>query len=254
MTLCVFFVLFVAIFPIMNFEIIPAIDIRGGKCVRLIQGDYAQETVYGDDPLAMAHKWASEGATRIHIVDLDGARDGQSGNLEIISKIASEIKVPIQVGGGIRTHDALDALLDAGVQRCILGTKAAQDTRWAEETFAIYADAVILGVDARDGKVAVAGWQETSGTDAIQFARYMEEAGCMRIVFTDIARDGMLQGPNLDAMKAMAQAVEIPVIASGGLSNADDVAALKAIDGIEGVITGKALYAGNVTLKDLLAA
>ena len=237
----------------MNFEIIPAIDIRGGKCVRLIQGDYNQETVYGDDPLQMAHKWADEGATRIHIVDLDGARDGNSGNLEIISKIASEIKIPIQVGGGIRTHDTLDALLDAGAQRCILGTKAAQDTRWAEETFAIYADAVILGIDARDGKVAVSGWQETSGADAVGFARYMEEAGCMRIIFTDIARDGMLQGPNLEAMRAMANAVEIPVIASGGLSNAGDVAALRGIDGLEGVITGKALYAGNVTLKELLA-
>ena len=237
----------------MNFEIIPAIDIRGGQCVRLIQGDYNQETVYGDDPLAMAHKWADEGATRIHIVDLDGARDGKSANFDVISKIAQEIKIPIQVGGGIRTHDALDALLDAGVQRCILGTKAAQDTRWAEETFAIYADAVILGIDAREGKVAVSGWQETSGAEAIGFARYMEEAGCMRIIFTDIARDGMLQGPNLAAMQGMAQAVEIPVIASGGLSNTADVAALRAIDGLEGVITGKALYAGNVTLKELLA-
>ena len=237
----------------MNFEIIPAIDIRGGQCVRLIQGDYNQETVYGDDPLQMAHKWASEGATRIHIVDLDGARDGQSANFDVIAKIASEIKVPIQVGGGIRTHDALDALLDAGVQRCILGTKAAQDTRWAEETFAIYADAVILGIDARDGKVAVSGWQETSGADAKGFAKYMEEAGCMRIIFTDIARDGMLQGPNLAAMQGMAQAVEIPVIASGGVQSVADLAPLRAIDGIEGVIIGKALYEGTVTLKALLA-
>ena len=236
----------------MNFEIIPGIDIRGGQCVRLIQGDYNQETVYGDDPLAMAHQWADQGAVRIHIVDLDGARDGQSGNLEIISKIASELSIPVQVGGGIRTHDTLDALLDAGVQRCILGTKAAQDTRWAEETFAIYADAVILGIDARDGKVAVSGWQETSGADAKNFAKYMEEAGCMRIIFTDIARDGMLQGPNLAAMQGMAQVVEIPVIASGGVQSVADLAPLRAIAGIEGVIIGKALYEGTVTLKALL--
>ena len=238
----------------MTFEIIPAIDIRGGQCVRLIQGNYAQETVYGADPLAMAHQWADQGAGRIHIVDLDGARDGQSGNLEIISKIASELSIPVQVGGGIRTHDTLDTLLGAGVQRCILGTKAAQDTRWAEETFAIYADAVILGIDARDGKVAVSGWQETSSADAIGFARYMEEAGCMRIIFTDIARDGMLSGPNLEAMQSMAEAVEIPVIASGGVQSAKDLAPLQAIAGVEGVIIGKALYEGKVTLQELLAS
>ena len=236
----------------MNFEIIPAIDIRGGQCVRLMQGDYNLETVYGDDPLQMAHKWADEGATRLHIVDLDGARDGSSTNFEVISKIAAELSIPVQVGGGIRTHDTLDALLDAGVQRCILGTKAAQDTRWAEETFAIYADAVILGIDARDGKVAVAGWQETSTTDAKTFAKYMEEAGCLRIIFTDIARDGMLQGPNLAALQGMAGAVEIPVIASGGVQSVADLAPLRALDGIEGVIVGKALYEGTVTLRDLL--
>ncbi len=238
----------------MNFEIIPAIDIRGGQCVRLIQGDYAQETVYGDDPLAMAHQWADEGATRLHIVDLDGARDGQSVNHEIIARIASQLSIPVQVGGGLRTQEALDNLLDAGVQRCVIGTQAAKDTRWAEETFAIYADAVILGIDARDGKVAVSGWQETSQLDAVTFARYMEEAGCMRIIFTDIARDGMLSGPNLEAMQAMAKAVEIPVIASGGVGSAADVTALRALEDLEGVIVGKALYAGKVTLKQLLGS
>ena len=236
----------------MNFQIIPAIDIRGGKCVRLLQGDYAQETVYGDDPLQMAHQWASQGAGRLHIVDLDGARDGQSANFEIIARIASELSIPLQVGGGLRTQQALDDLLDAGVERCVIGTQAAKDTRWAEETFAIYADAVILGIDARDGKVAVSGWQETSQLDAVTFARYMEEAGCMRIIFTDIARDGMLSGPNLEAMAGMAGAVEIPVIASGGVAGAAHVAALREVDGLEGVIIGKALYDGKVTLQDLL--
>ena len=236
----------------MKLEIIPAIDIRGGQCVRLMQGDYNLETVYGDDPLQMAQQWADQGATRIHIVDLDGARQGTSTNFDIIARIAAEVKIPLQVGGGLRTQEALDALLDAGVQRCIIGTQAAKDTRWAEETFAIYADAVILGIDARDGKVAVEGWQETSQLDAKTFAQYMEEAGCMRIIFTDIARDGMLQGPNFAAMEGMAQTVEIPIIASGGVQSAADLAPLRSIDGIEAVIVGKALYEGTVTLKDLL--
>ncbi|RYG71167.1 1-(5-phosphoribosyl)-5-[(5-phosphoribosylamino)methylideneamino]imidazole-4-carboxamide isomerase [bacterium] len=238
----------------MNFEIIPAVDIRGGKCVRLLQGDYAQETVYGNDPLEMAKKWEGEGATRLHIVDLDGAREGVSANLDVISRIAKELKIPVQVGGGIRNFDALDALLDAGVQRGILGTQAARNPQWAEEAFAIYADAVILGLDARDGKVAVEGWQETSQVSAIQFAKYMVEAGCMRIIFTDIARDGMLTGPNLEALAEMAEAVKIPVIASGGIKAASDVAELRKIPYIEGLISGKALYEGTTTMSELLKA
>ncbi|PQV64407.1 1-(5-phosphoribosyl)-5-[(5-phosphoribosylamino)methylideneamino] imidazole-4-carboxamide isomerase [Abditibacterium utsteinense] len=238
----------------MKFEIIPAIDIRGGKCVRLIQGDYNQETVYGDDPLEMAKRWAGEGATRIHIVDLDGAKGGVSSNLEVIQKIAGELKIPVQVGGGIRNFEALDALLDAGVQRGILGTQAAKDPHFAEEAFAIYADAVILGIDARDGKIAVEGWQETSNVSAVQFAKYMVEAGCMRIIFTDIARDGMLTGPNLEALREMAKAVEIPIIASGGVKSSLDVAPLREIEGIEGLITGKAIYENRATLREFLSA
>lgn len=238
----------------MKFEIIPAIDIRGGQCVRLLQGDYARETVYGTDPLAMAQRWADEGATRLHIVDLDGARDGVSANLEVIQKIAQTLQIPVQVGGGIRTFEALDALLDAGVQRCILGTQAAKNPQWAEEAFAIYADAVILGLDARDGKVAVSGWQETSQVSAVQFAKYMAEAGAMRIIFTDIARDGMLTGPNVEALREMAEAVEIPIVASGGVKTAADVASLRAIPNVEGVISGKALYEGTTTLRELLDA
>ncbi len=238
----------------MKFEIIPAIDIRGGKCVRLLQGDYARETTYGDDPLEMAKRWADEGATRLHIVDLDGARDGVSSNLGVIQSIASALKIPVQVGGGIRNFDALDALLDAGVQRGILGTQAAKSPQFAEEAFAIYADAVILGIDARDGKVAVEGWQQTSNVSAVQFAKYMEEAGCLRIIFTDIARDGMLTGPNLEALREMASAVEIPIIASGGVQSASDVAPLREINGIEGLISGKALYEGATTLRELIDA
>lgn len=238
----------------MKFEIIPAIDIRGGKCVRLLQGDYNQETVYGDDPLEMAKRWAGEGATRLHIVDLDGARDGVSANLGAIQSIAGALQIPVQVGGGIRTFEALDALLEAGVQRGILGTQAAKDPHFAEEAFAIYADAVILGVDSKDGKVAVEGWQEVSNVSAIQFAKYMAEAGCMRIIFTDIARDGMLTGPNLEALAEMTKAVEIPIIASGGIKSSLDVAPLREIAGIEGLITGKALYENRATLREFLTA
>lgn len=238
----------------MNLEIIPAIDIRGGKCVRLLQGDYAQETVYGDDPVEMANRWVSEGATRLHVVDLDGARDGKPANLEIVRAIAQAIKIPVQLGGGLRSHEAIEAALDAGVNRCVLGTAAAQNPDWAEETFAIFADAVVLGLDARDGKVAVAGWRETSQIDAKEFARYMQDAGCARIIFTDIARDGMLQGPNLPALQGMAEAIDIPLIASGGVQAASDAALLAPIEGIEGVIVGKALYEGTTTLKALIAA
>ncbi len=238
----------------MKFEIIPAIDIRGGKCVRLLQGDYARETVYGDDPLEMAKRWAGEGAQRLHIVDLDGARDGVSAHLAVIQSIAGALEIPVQVGGGIRSFDALDALLDAGVQRGILGTQAAKDPHFAEEAFAIYADAVILGIDAKDGKVAVEGWQETSNVSAVQFAKFMVEAGCMRIIFTDIARDGMLTGPNLEALQEMASAVEIPIIASGGVKSSLDVAPLREIEGIEGLITGKAIYENRATLREFLSA
>ena len=238
----------------MKFEIIPAIDIRGGKCVRLLQGDYNQETIYGADPLEMAKRWAGEGAQRLHLVDLDGARDGVSANLGVIQQIAGNLEIPVQVGGGIRTFEALDALLDAGVQRGILGTAAAKNPGWAEEAFAIYADAVILGIDAKGGKVAVEGWQETSDVSAVSFAKFMAEAGCMRIIFTDIARDGMLTGPNLEALKEMASAVEIPIIASGGVKSASDVLPLRQIENIEGLITGKALYENRATLREFLDA
>lgn len=238
----------------MQFQIIPAIDIRGGKCVRLMQGDYARETIYGDDPLEMALRWEGEGATRLHIVDLDGARDGKSANFDAIRSIAQTVKIPVQVGGGIRTFDALDALLDAGVRRCVLGTVLAKNQSFAEEAFAIYADAVIAGIDARDGKIAVEGWQESSQVDAVRFAAYMEELGAMRIIFTDIARDGMLSGPNIEQLSALCEAISIPVIASGGVHGEADVMQLKTIEGVEGVITGKALYEGTTTLRALLGA
>lgn len=233
-------------------EIIPAIDLRGGKCVRLLQGKYDEETVYGDDPIAMAQRWQDEGGTRLHVVDLDGARDGVSANIEIVEKIAKTLTIPVQMGGGLREASTIQRALDAGVQRCIIGTKAAQEPQWAQQMFAQFGDAIILGLDARDGMVATAGWVENSQLPAVHFAQAMQEAGCSRIIFTDIARDGTLAGPNAEALRGISEAVEIPVIASGGVHKATDIRILRNIPGVEGIIVGKALYAGTTTMADLL--
>lgn len=233
-------------------EIIPAIDLRNGKCVRLVQGDYNHETIYGDDPVAMALRWQNEGATRLHIVDLDGARDGKPANLEIIARIAQTLSIPTQMGGGLRTREAIQSTLDAGVTRCIVGTKAVEEPQWAQQMFAEFGDAVILGLDARDGMVATAGWIETSTVPAVSFAQTMQERGCHRIIFTDIARDGMLSGPNAQALRAIGEAVEIPIVASGGVHKATDVRILKNLPNVEAVIVGKALYEGTASLRDLI--
>lgn len=234
-------------------EIIPAIDIRGGKCVRLLQGNYSEETVYGDDPLEMAVKFESEGATRLHVVDLDGARDGAPTNLPIISRIASTLKIPVQTGGGLRERDDIARVLESGVQRCIVGTKAAREPQWAQQMFAEFGDAIILGLDARDGFVAVSGWEESTQLPAAHFAQTMQSFGCARIIFTDIARDGTLAGPNAEALREIAEAVDIPVIASGGVHKTTDIRILKNIPNVEAAIVGKALYEGTATLKQLLA-
>lgn len=233
-------------------EIIPAIDLRDGKCVRLVQGDYNHETIYGDDPVAMAKRWQDEGATRLHVVDLDGARDGQPANLEIIARIAQALSIPVQMGGGLRTREAIQSTLDGGVTRCIIGTKAVEDAPWAQQMFAEFGDSIILGIDAREGMVAVAGWRETSAVPAVAFAQTMQERGCRRIIFTDIARDGTLSGPNAAALRAVGEAVEIPIIASGGVHKATDVRILKNLPNVEAAIVGKALYEGTATMEQLL--
>ena len=233
-------------------EIIPAIDLRNGKCVRLLQGDYNHETIYGDDPVAMAKRWQDEGATRLHLVDLDGARDGKPANLTIIERIAQALSIPTQMGGGLRTREAIQSTLDAGVTRCIIGTKAVEDAPWAQQVFTEFGDAVILGIDARDGMVAVAGWRETSTVPAVSFAQTMQERGCRRIIFTDIARDGTLAGPNAAALRAVGEAVEIPIIASGGVHKATDIRILRNLPNVEATIVGKALYAGTATMEQLL--
>jgi phosphoribosylformimino-5-aminoimidazole carboxamide ribotide isomerase len=233
-------------------EIIPAIDIRNGKCVRLLQGRYDEETIYGDDPLEMACRFESEGATRLHVVDLDGARDGAPTNLPIISRIAQTLKIPVQTGGGLRTRDDVLGVLQAGIARVIIGTKAAREPQWAQQIFAEFGEQIVLGLDARDGFVAVSGWEESTQLPAAHFAQTMQSFGCARIIFTDIARDGTLAGPNAAALREICEAVEIPVIASGGVHKTSDIRILKNIAGVEGAIVGKALYEGTASLPQLL--
>jgi phosphoribosylformimino-5-aminoimidazole carboxamide ribotide isomerase len=236
--------------------VIPAIDIRGGQCVRLHQGDYARETVYGADPVEMALRWEAEGAERLHVVDLDGARDGTGANREIVARIAQAVRIPVQTGGGLRNAGAIAWMLDRGIERCVVGTTAALDRDLAATLFREFGDSVILGLDARDGRVAVKGWREVLDLEAVPFALDMVALGARRIIYTDIACDGTLEGPNLEAMAAMARAAGVPVIASGGVSRAEDIAALAALPppGVEWVITGKALYAGTLTLSEALKA
>ncbi len=227
---------------------IPAIDIRGGKCVRLAQGEYSRETVYGDDPVAMALHWQALGGVRLHVVDLDGAREGSPCNHEIIAAIAQALDIPVQVGGGIRDADTVEKLLALGVDRCILGTRAAQDPEWALEMFRTFGERLILGIDAKDGKVAVKGWVETTELTATELALQLKAAGAVRIVYTDISRDGMLTGPNVHATARLAEDTGMAVIASGGMSAIDDLIHLSKHPGIEAAIIGRALYTGGIDL------
>lgn len=240
----------------MGFELIPAIDIRGGKCVRLQQGDYSRETVFGEDPVEMARRWEGEGGARLHVVDLDAARSGQPENLRIVEKIAAALSIPVQMGGGVRNREAVQRTLEAGVQRAIIGTAAAADPDAARALFSEFGDRLILGVDARDGKVAVAGWEQTTSWEALDLAREMAAAGARRLIFTDIATDGMGTGPSLESTRRLAVALDIPVIASGGVGAPEDVLAVAALEasGVEGVIVGKALYTGAVRLAETVAA
>ena len=229
---------------------IPAIDLLGGRCVRLAQGDYARETVYGDDPLAMALRWQQAGARRLHVVDLDGARTGSPVNHEVIGAMAMALEIPVQVGGGIRESETVERLLMLGVDRCILGTRAAQDAEWGTSMFRTFGERLILGIDAHNGYVAIKGWQETTGLTAIALARMFYEAGARRIIYTDISRDGMLTGPNVEATAQLATESGMAVIASGGMSSLDDLRRLSQYPGIEGAIIGRALYTGAIDLAD----
>ena len=234
--------------------IIPAIDLRAGKCVRLVKGRLDRETVYSDDPAAMARLWEKLGAARLHVVDLDGAFSGRPKNLETITEIVGAVSIPIQVGGGIRDLETAQALFDIGVERVILGTVAIQQPDLVEQACTSFGDRIIIGIDARDGKVAIEGWGVTAEKDATELAEEMLQAGAQRVIFTDIRRDGTLEGPNIEAIEDLARKTRMKVIASGGVSVPDDLRALKKLEplGVEGVIIGKSLYAGTVKLEEAL--
>jgi phosphoribosylformimino-5-aminoimidazole carboxamide ribotide isomerase len=235
-------------------EVWPAIDLRGGQCVRLQQGDYARETVFGDDPAAMARHWVAQGARRLHLVDLDGARDGIPANLASVEAIVQAVSVPCELGGGIRSEESIRRLLDLGVARIVIGTLALRQPDWFRRMCRQFAGRLVLGIDARNGRVATEGWLATSEASAIDLARELAAAaGLAAIVYTDIATDGMLAGPNVEAMARMQAAVEVPVVASGGITTREDVARLAAVP-MAGCIIGRALYEGRLTVPEALAA
>ncbi|MCG8403150.1 MAG: 1-(5-phosphoribosyl)-5-[(5-phosphoribosylamino)methylideneamino]imidazole-4-carboxamide isomerase [Firmicutes bacterium] len=235
--------------------IIPAIDLRAGKCVRLVEGKLDRETIYSDDPVAVACVWENSGAQLLHVVDLDGAFAGSPRNLDTVSSIIESIDIPVQVGGGIRDLDTVDRLLQMGVQRVILGTVAIQNPLLVAEAVSRFRDRIVVGIDARNGKVAIEGWGLTAEKDVQEMAADVSGMGVTRIIFTDISRDGTLKGPNLEAVKKLALSSNLKIIASGGVSTIKDIEALKTLEpmGVEGVIVGKALYAGTVDIFDALA-
>lgn len=239
-------------------QIIPAMDLKEGKCVRLTQGVFTQAEIYSEDPVKYALRWQSEGATRLHIVDLDGAKAGmvQPHNLNVVRQIIRRVNIPVQLGGGIRSTEVIERVLNMGVDRVILGTSVAQNDEIARSALMMYGEKVIIGIDARDGFVAISGWQQRLDESAVSFARRMVAMNAKRIIYTDISRDGMLGGVNIAAISEMVAAVPVPIIASGGVGSLEDIHALKAIRAVnlEGVIVGKALYAGKVSLSEAIAA
>jgi phosphoribosylformimino-5-aminoimidazole carboxamide ribotide isomerase len=233
-------------------QIYPAIDLRDGKCVRLKQGDYAQETVFGIDPAAMAGRWVADGATYLHIVDLDGAKEGRSVNGRSVRAIVKAAGVPCQLGGGLRTEDDIKDALSWGLARVIVGTKALQSPKWLMQMAHRFPGRIVLGIDARDGKVATQGWLDVSEIAALDLARQCARPPLSAIIYTDISRDGMMQGANVAAMAEMAAAVPLPVIASGGVTTLDDVSRLQEA-GLAGCIIGRALYEGQIKLREVVA-
>jgi phosphoribosylformimino-5-aminoimidazole carboxamide ribotide isomerase len=234
-------------------QIWPAIDLRGGKCVRLQQGDYDRETVFGEDPAEMARHWVAQGAEYLHLVDLDGARDGKPTNLPSIRSILQAVTIPCELGGGIRSEETVGQLLDLGMSRLVIGTKALQEPDWFRRLCREFPGRLVLGIDARDGRVATEGWLQTSNVAATDMARQFNGEPIAALIYTDIATDGMLAGPNVDAMRQMQAAVDMPVIASGGVTTVDDVRALAAVP-VAGCIVGRALYEGHLLLRDALLA
>jgi len=233
--------------------IYPAIDIKDGRCVRLVQGKFNDVTVYSDHPVEMAMKFEQLGAEYLHVVDLDGARHGNPQNIAAISEMAVKLGIPIQLGGGIRSIEMIEIILCRGIHRVILGTSAVKDPELVKRAVQSFGSSLAVAIDAKDGMVAIEGWAKTSEFTAIGFAKKMEELGAKIIIYTDISRDGMLKGPNLKAMEDMVKAVGIDVIASGGVTKLQDIKNLKEI-GMAGAIVGKALYTGDVNLQEAIAA
>lgn len=237
-------------------NVIPAIDVLEGRCVRLYQGDYGRSQTFSEDPVAVARRWVEQGATRLHVVDLDGAKNGQPVNQQTIRAIAQAVSVPIQVGGGLRDRSHVADVLEAGAQQVILGTVAVEQPTLVQELCQDFPGQILVGIDARNGRVATRGWLETSDVQAVMLAQQMENWGVAALIYTDILRDGTLEGPNLDALREMATGISIPVIASGGVSSVTDLLSLLALEsiGVTGVIVGRSLYTGNVSLKEALQA
>jgi len=233
-------------------QIIPAIDLKDGKCVRLRQGKFSEVTVYYDNPEDAALRWQNEGAEVLHVVDLDGAKEGKIGNLPSIKKIREAFRGNIEVGGGIRRIEDIELLLSVGIDRVIVGTIAVQSPDFVKEVCKRFPKKIIVGIDAKDGLVAVKGWVEVTEIRAIELALKMQDYGIWGIIYTDISRDGMLTGPNIEATKALVESVKVPVIASGGVSSIEDIRKLAEIPKLWGVITGKAIYSGAINLKEAL--
>jgi len=232
--------------------IIPAIDLKDGQCVRLLQGKKEDATVYSDDPASTAKKWQSCGAQLLHVVDLDGAFTGSQSNIESIIEIRKAVSMKIQVGGGIRDMEKIDSLFSVGIERVILGTAAINNPDLVSKACSKYPGRVLVGIDAKNGFVAIKGWTETTKVTAVELGRKMAELGAAGIIYTDISRDGMLQGPNIETTKEMAYELPIPVIASGGISVMDDINNLLTIKGLWGAITGKAIYSGTLDLTEAI--
>jgi phosphoribosylformimino-5-aminoimidazole carboxamide ribotide isomerase len=236
--------------------LIPAIDLKGGRCVRLVQGDMERDTVYSDDPVKMAVKWAEAGARRLHLVDLDGAFEGSPINHHVIHQIAEELPtIDIQVGGGIRDEDTIQSYLDAGVRYVILGTKAVTAPHFVSDVCIEFPGHIMVGLDVRNGKVAIDGWSKMSKHDALDIAQRFESDGVEAIIYTDIGRDGMMEGLNVEATASLARELKVPVYASGGVTNLDDIRRLSRVskDGVSGAITGKALYEGKLDFSEAQA-
>ena len=233
-------------------EIIPAVDIKGGKCVRLYQGDYNQGTVFSEDPVAMALKWQAQGAGRLHLVDLDGAASGEPRNIAVVEAIVKQVGLPVQLGGGIRDEATVAKLLAIGINRVILGTVAVEDSKLVERLCQKYGEAIVVGIDARDGRVATHGWKKGTEVAALELGQRMADFGARRLIYTDIKRDGTLTEPGFEAIAEMVKGVNLHIIAAGGISVLGHLRKLKEV-GVEGAIVGKALYTGDIKLKEALA-